>query len=82
MAIFPLSGVLRGFPAAAYRKYASPKTACSLCGLAQRKNGSFMNWTPIVLNMSSWMGTNLNNLRSNAVLALRVSVQKMKSLYY
>ena len=31
MALFPLSGVLRGFPAAAYRKYASPKTLVRPC---------------------------------------------------
>ena len=26
MAIFPMAGVLRGFPSAAYKKYASTKT--------------------------------------------------------
>jgi hypothetical protein len=31
MALFPLSCVLRGFPAAAYRKYASPKILVRPC---------------------------------------------------
>jgi hypothetical protein len=31
MAIFPLNGVLRGFPAAAYKKYASPEILVRPC---------------------------------------------------
>ncbi len=31
-----------------------------LCGLDQDKNCSFMNWTPIVFILDSWMDTNYN----------------------
>jgi hypothetical protein len=44
MALFVLIGVLRGFPAAAYRRTPHRKP---LCGLDQNKNCSFLNWTPI-----------------------------------
>jgi len=42
MALFVLIGVLRGFPAAAYRRRPRRK---SLCGLDQNKNCSFLHWT-------------------------------------
>jgi len=42
MALFVLIGVLRGFPAAAYRRTPRRKP---LCGLDQNKNCSFLNWT-------------------------------------
>jgi len=42
MALFVLIGVLRGFPAAAYRRTPHRKP---LCGLDQNKNCSFLNWT-------------------------------------
>ena len=29
-----------------------------LCGLDQNKNCSFLNWTPIVFILNSWMDTN------------------------
>ena len=54
MAIFVLLGVLRGFPAAAYRRTPHRKP---LCGLDQNKNCSFLNWTPIVFILRSWMDT-------------------------
>ncbi len=41
MALFALLGVLRGFPAAAYRRTPHRKP---LCGLDQDKNCSFLNW--------------------------------------
>ncbi len=53
MALFARICVLRGLPAAAYRKYASPKTryaspvkceAYLTGGLDPDKNCSFMNW--------------------------------------
>ena len=44
MAIFVLFSVLRGFPAAAYRRTPHRKP---LCGLDQNKNCSFLNWIPI-----------------------------------
>ena len=42
MALFALLGVLRGFPAAVYRRTPHRKP---LCGLDQDKNCSFLNWT-------------------------------------
>ncbi len=55
MALFALLGVLRGFPAAAYRRTPQRKP---LCGLDQDKNCSFLNWTLIVFILDSWMETN------------------------
>ena len=55
MAIFVLLGVLRGFPAAAYRRTPHRKP---LCGLDQNKNCSFLNWAPFVFVLDSWMDTN------------------------
>jgi len=55
MALFVLLGVLRGFPAAAYRRTPHRKP---LFGLDQSKNCSFLNWTPIVFIFDSWMDTN------------------------
>ena len=55
MALFVLIGVLRGFPAAAYRRTPHRKP---LCGLDQNKNCSFLNWTPIVFILNLWMDTN------------------------
>jgi len=55
MALFVLLGVLRGFPAAAYRRTAHRKP---LCGLDQNKNCSFPNWTPVVFILNQWMDTN------------------------
>ena len=55
MALFALLGVLRRFPAVAYRRTPHHKP---LCGLDQDKNCSFLNWTPIVFILASWMGTN------------------------
>ena len=43
MAFFVLIGVLRGFPAAAYRRTPRRKP---LCGLDQNKNCSFLNRKP------------------------------------
>jgi len=54
MALFALLGVLRGFPAAAYRRTPHRKP---LCGLDQDKNCSFMNWTPIVFILDSRIET-------------------------
>jgi len=61
MALFVLLVVLRGFPAATYRR----TTSCPvngdrkiLCGLDQNKNCSFLNWTAIVFILDSWMDTN------------------------
>jgi hypothetical protein len=54
MALFVLLGVLRGFPAAAYRRTPHRKP---LCGLDQNKNCSFLNWTPVVFILDSWMDT-------------------------
>jgi len=48
MALFALLGVLRGFPAAAYRRTPHQKP---LCGLDQDKNYSFLNWTLKILNI-------------------------------
>jgi hypothetical protein len=45
MALFFLLGVLRGFPAVAYRRTPHRKP---LCGLDQNKNCSFLNWTHCV----------------------------------
>ena len=55
MALFALLVVLRGFPAAAYRRKPHRKP---LFGLDQDNNCSFLNWTPIVFILDSWMGTN------------------------
>jgi hypothetical protein len=41
MALFALLGVLRGFPAAAYKRTPHHKP---LCGLDQDKNCSFLDW--------------------------------------
>jgi len=45
MAPFALIGVLRGFPAAAYRHTPRRKP---LFGVDQNKNFSFLNWIPIL----------------------------------
>jgi len=42
-----MSGVLRGFPSAAYCRVRLRRKP--LCGLAHRKNLSFMNWKLTVL---------------------------------
>ena len=42
MALFPPSGVLRGFPAATFLEYISPKTLVRPCST---ENRSFLNWT-------------------------------------
>jgi hypothetical protein len=55
MALFFLIGVLRGFPAAAYRRTPRRKP---LCGLEQNKNCSLLNWTPIVFILNLWSDTN------------------------
>ncbi len=55
MALFVLLCVLRGFPAAAYRRTHHRKP---LCGLDQNKNYSFLNCTPIVFIFDSWKDTN------------------------
>jgi hypothetical protein len=50
MAIFVPIGVLRRFPAAAYRRTPSCPVSGDrkpLCGLDQNKNCSFPNWIPI-----------------------------------
>ena len=60
MALFVLLGVLRGFPAAAYRRTPSCPVSGDrkpMCGLDQNKNCSFLNWTPIVFILNSWMDT-------------------------
>ena len=54
MAIFVLFSVLRGFPAAAYRRTPHRKP---LCGLDQNKNCSFLNWTPFVFILNLRMDT-------------------------
>jgi len=54
MAIFVLLSVLRGFPAAAYRRTPHRKP---LCGLDQNKNCSFLNWTPFVFILDLWIDT-------------------------
>ena len=54
MALFVLIGVLRGFPAAAYRRTPHRKP---LCGLDQNKNCSFMDWTPKVFILNSRIHT-------------------------
>ena len=54
MALFVLIGVLRGFPAAAYRRTPHRKP---LCGLDQNKNCSFLKWALIVLILNLWIGT-------------------------
>jgi hypothetical protein len=48
MALFARICVLRGFPAAAYRRTPHRKP---LCGLDPDKNCSFLKWTPIVLTL-------------------------------
>jgi len=64
MALFALLGVLRGFSAAAYRCTPHRKPLCGLTSSPrlrrtrdQDKNCSFLNWTPIVFILDSWMGT-------------------------
>ena len=52
MALFVQLIVLRGFPAAAYRRTPHRKP---LCDLDQNKNCSFLNWTPIVFILDSRM---------------------------
>ena len=54
MDIIVLLDVLRGFPAAAYRRTPHCKP---LCGLDQNKNCSYLNWTPIVFILRSCMDT-------------------------
>jgi len=62
MAFFALLGVLRGFPAAAYRRTPRRKP---LCGLDQDINCSFLNWTLNSVHYASMMNTNeLNIYRS------------------
>ena len=55
MALFALLCVLRGFPAAVYRRTPHRKP---LCGLDQDKNCSFLNWTLNWVHYTSWMDTN------------------------
>jgi hypothetical protein len=57
MALFALLGVLRGFPAAAYRRTPHRKP---LCGLDQDKNCSFMNWKLLSAQVYLWMDANLD----------------------
>jgi len=58
MALFALLGVRR----TPHRK--------PLCGLDQDKNCSFLNWTPIVFILDSWMGTSYNFIvGKNGILA-------------
>jgi hypothetical protein len=64
MALFVLIGVLRGFPAAAYRRTPHRKP---LCGLDQNKNCSFLNWTPIVFILYSWMD-NRSHLKNRILI--------------
>ncbi|HSQ86682.1 MAG TPA: hypothetical protein VLM43_18375, partial [Desulfobacterales bacterium] len=52
MALFALLGVLRRFPAAAYRRTPHRKP---LFGLDQSKNCSFLNWTLNWIHYISWM---------------------------
>jgi hypothetical protein len=54
MALFALLGVLRGLPAAAYRRTPHRKP---LCGLDQDKNCSFLNWTLNWVRYTLWMDT-------------------------
>jgi hypothetical protein len=54
MALFVLIGVLRGFPATAYRRTPRRKP---LCGLYKNKNCSFLNCTPIVFILNCWIDT-------------------------
>jgi len=71
MALFVLIGVLRGFPVAAYRRTPLRKP---LCGLDQDKNCSFLNWTPLVFILNSWMDTITylkNNLSVHGCVAKR-----------
>jgi len=51
MVLFALLGVLRGFPAAAYRRTSHRKP---LCGLDRDKNCSFLNWTLINLGIEEF----------------------------
>gem|GEM_PF-1245480 len=69
MAIFVLIGVLRGFPAAAYRRTPHRKP---LYGLDQNKNCSFLNWAPIVFVLDLWMDTNSGRVRN---IQLRVFIK-------
>ena len=57
MALFALLGVLRGFPAAAYRRMSHRKP---LCGLDRDKNCSFLNWTLINLGIEEFQTKSLN----------------------
>jgi hypothetical protein len=61
MALFVLIGVLRGFPAAAYRRTPRRKP---LCGLDQNKNYSFLNWKPIMFILNLWMIIKIRNIES------------------
>jgi hypothetical protein len=53
MALFVLIGVLRGFPAAAYRRTPHREP---LCGLDQNKNFSLLKWALIMLILNLWKG--------------------------
>jgi hypothetical protein len=55
MALFALLGVLRGFPAAAYKRTPHHKP---LCGLDQGKNCSFLDWKLSYVQEWLWMETN------------------------
>jgi hypothetical protein len=57
MVLFALLGVLRGFPAAAY-KGTPHRPAIAGCGLDQDNPArAGLNWTPIVFVLDSWMDT-------------------------
>ena len=60
MALFPLSGVLRGF--------------------TQRKNDSFMNWTPFVQKRSSRM--DINDLYSEYYVTISVQVYDIIKFFH
>jgi hypothetical protein len=78
MALFALLGVLRGFAPAAcedagcgVQAYASPQTFGGLTSSPrlrrtrdQDKNCSFLNWTPIVFILDSWMNTNRSGFKT------------------
>jgi hypothetical protein len=71
MALFVLLGVLREFPAAAYRRTPRCKP---LCGLDQNKNCSFLNWTLIVFIFDLWMGTKYGLLEVVSKPSIRFKV--------
>jgi hypothetical protein len=54
MALFPPSGVLRGFPAATYVEYVSPKTLVRPCST---KKLLISEWDTQLYLHDSWIGT-------------------------